>query len=97
MTPKLTISPSRVTALAGDTVTMQCQPTGRGPFRIEWQRVNALMPTAVRQYNGALELRQVSAADAGQYRCMATDAQGVTSDGYATVSVAGSFGISSNE
>ena len=88
VTPRLTISPGQITARAGDSVTMTCQPTGQGPFQIEWQKVNGVLPPGVRQYDGVLEIRRVTAADAGQYRCIATNPAG-TSEGYASLRVAG--------
>ena len=72
----------------GDSVTMRCQPTGQGPFQIEWQKVGGILPPGVREFDGVLEIRQVTPADAGQYRCIATNNAG-TSEGYATLNVAG--------
>lgn len=88
VTPRLTISPGQITARLGDSVTMRCQPTDSGPFQIEWQKVGGVLPPGVREFDGVLEIRQVTAADAGQYRCVATNNAG-TSEGYATLNVAG--------
>ena len=88
MTPRLTVSPGQVTARLGDSVTMRCQPLGQGPFQIEWQKVGGILPRGVREFDGVLEIQQVTAADAGRYRCIATNNAG-SSEGYATLNVAG--------
>ncbi|XP_076452135.1 basement membrane-specific heparan sulfate proteoglycan core protein-like isoform X4 [Babylonia areolata] len=87
VTPRLRVSPSQMQARAGDSVTLNCQPTGRGPFQIEWQKVGGRLSPSVREYDGVLEIPRVTAADAGQYRCIATSDVG-TSEGFATLRVA---------
>jgi hypothetical protein len=72
-TPSLTISPARVEARAGGSVQLRCQPQGSGPFNIEWMKVDGILnPSATQSVDGLLEIRQVTAADAGRYRCLAT-------------------------
>ncbi|XP_070207543.1 basement membrane-specific heparan sulfate proteoglycan core protein-like isoform X4 [Littorina saxatilis] len=87
VTPRLTISPGQTTVRAGDSVTLRCEPTGQGPFQIEWQKVGGQLPRNAREFDGVLEIRQVTGADAGQYRCIATNTAG-TSEGYSTLNVA---------
>ena len=89
MTPRLRISPSQLTARAGDRVVLTCEPgAGPGPYNIEWQRVNALMPpSASESADGQLTIERVTAADAGRYRCVATNSLG-TSEGFAVLTVA---------
>ena len=87
VTPSLTISPARVEARAGGSVQLRCQPQGSGPFNIEWMKVDGILnPSATQSVDGLLEIRQVTAADAGRYRCLATSSTG-SSDGFAIVSV----------
>jgi len=88
---RLTISPQRVATRAGDTIQLRCTPTGSGPFNIEWSRVDDQMNSGARESDGILEIRQVTAADAGRYRCVVQSSAG-TSDGYATVDVEGQEG-----
>ncbi|XP_062598285.1 basement membrane-specific heparan sulfate proteoglycan core protein-like, partial [Saccostrea cucullata] len=87
VTPKLSISPAEVEARAGQTVQLRCQPQGQGPFNIEWIKLGgALSPSATQTVDGILEIRAVTAADAGRYRCVATNSAG-SSDGIAVVVV----------
>ena len=89
VTPSLTISPARVEARAGGSVQLRCQPQGSGPFNIEWMKVDGILnPSATQSVDGLLEIRQITAADAGRYRCLATSSTG-SSDGFAIVSVQG--------
>ncbi|XP_060073482.1 basement membrane-specific heparan sulfate proteoglycan core protein-like [Ylistrum balloti] len=85
--PRLTISPARVEAVAGQRIQLTCIPQGSGPFQIEWSKINGLLnPRAVQTSEGTLVISQVTAADAGRYRCVAVSSAG-TSDGYAEVSI----------
>ena len=52
--------------------------------------MGGILPPGVREFDGVLEIRQVTPADAGQYRCIATNNAG-TSEGYATLNVAGEW------
>lgn len=89
VTPILSISPAQVEARAGQTVRLRCQPEGQGPFNIEWVKMDGILsPSATQSLDGVLEIRQVTAADAGRYRCVATNSAG-SSDGIAVVIVQG--------
>ncbi|WAR15211.1 PGBM-like protein, partial [Mya arenaria] len=87
LAPRLTISPQRITSRAGDTVQLRCSASGSGPFNIEWSRVDAQMNPSARENDGILEIRQVTPADAGRYRCVVQSGSGTT-EGYAIVDVA---------
>lgn len=90
VTPKIRISPSQVSARLGQSLSLTCQPEGSGPFQIEWQKVGGVLSPAARERDGVLEIRQLTAADAGQYKCIATSSVG-TSEGYATITVLGNM------
>ncbi|XP_067659130.1 basement membrane-specific heparan sulfate proteoglycan core protein-like isoform X2 [Haliotis asinina] len=86
VTPQLTITPAQVATRPGQTVRLNCQPGGSGPFQIEWTKVNGVLsPTAIER-DGVLEIRSITAADAGQYRCIATNNAG-SSEGYAVIEI----------
>ncbi|XP_025082607.1 basement membrane-specific heparan sulfate proteoglycan core protein-like isoform X8 [Pomacea canaliculata] len=86
VTPRLRVSPSQVTARVGQSITLNCHPEGAGPFQLEWQKIDGVISPSVREIDGRLEIRQVTAADAGRYRCVATSDVGV-SEGFVTISV----------
>ncbi|XP_012944719.1 basement membrane-specific heparan sulfate proteoglycan core protein [Aplysia californica] len=86
VTPRLTISPSSVAARPGQPISLTCQPAGQGPFNIEWTKVGGTLSPQARENNGVLEIRQVTRADAGTYRCIASNAAGST-EGFADVTV----------
>lgn len=86
--PRLTISPQRITTRAGDTIQLRCSATGGGPYNIEWSRIGAQMNPRAIEREGILEIRQVTAADAGRYRCV-VESSGGSNEGYAIVEVEG--------
>nr|XP_022341960.1 basement membrane-specific heparan sulfate proteoglycan core protein-like isoform X4 [Crassostrea virginica] len=87
VTPTMIISPAKVEARAGQRVQLRCQPQGQGPFNIEWVKMDGVLsPSATQTLDGVLEIRQVTAADAGRYRCVATNSAG-SSDGIAVIIV----------
>lgn len=88
VSPRLTISPQRIAVRAGDAFQLRCAASGSGPFNIEWSRIGAQMNPSATERDGILEIRQVTAADAGRYRCVVQSSAG-TSDGYAIVEVEG--------
>ena len=89
VTPTMIISPAKVEARAGQRVQLRCQPQGQGPFNIEWVKMDGVLsPSATQTLDGVLEIRQVTAADAGRYRCVATNSAG-SSDGIAVIIVQG--------
>lgn len=90
VTPRLTVTPSRVTANAGQPFQLRCQPSGQGPFNIEWTKLDGQLSPQARESNGVLEIRQSTRADAGRYRCVATNVAG-SSEGFADVVIIGEF------
>uniref|UniRef100_A0A0B7ATX1 Basement membrane-specific heparan sulfate proteoglycan core protein n=1 Tax=Arion vulgaris TaxID=1028688 RepID=A0A0B7ATX1_9EUPU len=86
VTPRITITPSRVSTRSGQSLQLRCQPSGQGPFNIEWTKLDGQLSPQARDRDGVLEIRQVTRADAGRYRCVATSAGGST-EGFADVIV----------
>ncbi|CAG5125030.1 unnamed protein product, partial [Candidula unifasciata] len=84
--PKLVITPSRITARPGQPIQLQCQPDGQGPFNVEWSKLDGQLSPQARESNGVLQIRQVTRADAGRYRCVATNAAG-SIEGFADIVV----------
>ncbi|XP_042226508.1 Down syndrome cell adhesion molecule-like protein Dscam2 isoform X2 [Homarus americanus] len=76
----------RVTGHSGQTMTVECEATGDDPLSLIWQRHHApISPghrTSVRESGGSgsaravLEIRAVTAGDAGSYTCRATNPHG---------------------
>lgn len=93
VTPRITITPSQVTTRPGQPLQLRCQTSGQGPFNIEWSKIDGQLSPQARDSNGVLEIRQVTRADAGRYRCRATNAGGF-SEGFADVIVWGKLNIS---
>ncbi|XP_071543543.1 uncharacterized protein [Panulirus ornatus] len=76
----------RVTGHAGQTVTLSCEATGDDPLTLTWHRHHTLVSrdhrTSLRESSvggmarAILEIRAVTAADAGPYTCLATNSHG---------------------
>ncbi|BFZ23346.1 hypothetical protein BsWGS_26385 [Bradybaena similaris] len=86
VTPRLTISPSSVTTRPGQPLQLRCQPSGPGPFSIEWTKLDGQLSPQARERDGVLEIRQVTRADAGRYRCVVTGAGGF-GEGFVDVNI----------
>ena len=89
--PRLTISPQRVTARAGETIILRCAASGSGPFDIEWMKVDGQMNPRATERGGILEIRQATAADAGRYRCVVRSTTAGINEGFAIVDIEGKF------
>ncbi|XP_052832935.1 basement membrane-specific heparan sulfate proteoglycan core protein isoform X4 [Octopus bimaculoides] len=74
---RVIISPANVAARIGEPMRLVCQAEGSGPTTLEWQKINGVMSPNVQERDGILLFREVTAADAGQYRCLARSAGGV--------------------
>ena len=87
--PRVNISPQRITTRAGETIQLRCDATGGGQWETEWSKVEGQMNPRATEGGGILEIRQVTAADAGRYRCTLRTPSGQTQEGYAIVEVEG--------
>ena len=74
--PKFTVKPpGKVTALTGDTLTLNCSATGDPRPVISWKRQGATLPVGrSHRTNDALVIRDLKEEDAGIYVCFATSA-----------------------
>ncbi|XP_050737575.1 cell adhesion molecule Dscam2-like isoform X3 [Eriocheir sinensis] len=88
---------SRITGHSGQTVTLRCEATGDAPLTVTWLRHHAPVTqdhrTLVQETNigegaaqAVLEVRSITAADAGPYTCRATNPHGDHAQTY-TISV----------
>ena len=75
--PVFTVKPpGKVSAVTGDTLTLNCSATGDPRPVISWKRQGAALPVgrSHRTDDDALVLRDLKEEDAGNYICVATSA-----------------------
>lgn len=79
--PQLSPAPN-VTVSPGETARLSCEVLDEGPFNLTWIREWRALPAAgdrvTQLADLSLELRAVVPSDAGQYQCVASNANGVT-------------------
>ncbi|XP_072552989.1 basement membrane-specific heparan sulfate proteoglycan core protein [Salminus brasiliensis] len=61
------------TVMVGNSVEFECQAIGEPKPTIRWSKVGGSLPDHVQVKGGMLRIVQVAEADAGQYRCTATN------------------------
>ncbi|KAG7472084.1 hypothetical protein MATL_G00104850 [Megalops atlanticus] len=61
------------TVLVGNSVEFECQAVGDPEPTVSWSKVGGELPAHVMVKGGMLRIDQVTEADAGQYRCTATN------------------------
>ncbi|KAM8796373.1 basement membrane-specific heparan sulfate proteoglycan core protein [Eudromia elegans] len=64
------------TVLAGTTVELECLGLGEPKPHVTWSKVGGALRPGVQLDAGTLRMERVERADAGQYRCTATNAVG---------------------
>jgi len=74
--PVFTVKPpGKVSAVAGDILTLNCSATGDPRPIISWKRQGAALPVGrSHRTNDALIIRDFRVGDAGNYICVATSA-----------------------
>lgn len=61
------------TVMVGNSVEFECQAVGEPKPTVRWSKVGDSLPDHVQVKGGMLRIDQVTEADAGQYRCTATN------------------------
>uniref|UniRef100_A0A674DCA7 Heparan sulfate proteoglycan 2 n=1 Tax=Salmo trutta TaxID=8032 RepID=A0A674DCA7_SALTR len=61
------------TVMVGNSVEFECQAIGEPQPTVRWSKVGGLLPAHIVVKGGMLKIEQVTDADAGQYRCTATN------------------------
>ncbi|XP_068162728.1 basement membrane-specific heparan sulfate proteoglycan core protein isoform X3 [Antennarius striatus] len=61
------------TVMIGNSVEFECQAVGDPKPTVEWSKVGGSLPPHIMVNGGMLKIDQVTEADAGQYRCTATN------------------------
>ncbi|CAB1330005.1 unnamed protein product [Coregonus sp. 'balchen'] len=61
------------TVMVGNSVEFECQAIGEPQPTVRWSKVGGLLPAHIVVKGGMLKIEQVTEADAGQYRCTATN------------------------
>uniref|UniRef100_A0AAR2JID5 Heparan sulfate proteoglycan 2 n=1 Tax=Pygocentrus nattereri TaxID=42514 RepID=A0AAR2JID5_PYGNA len=61
------------TVMVGNSVEFECQAIGEPKPTVHWSKVGGSLPDHVQVKGGMLKIEQVTEADAGQYRCTATN------------------------
>ncbi|XP_024915374.1 basement membrane-specific heparan sulfate proteoglycan core protein isoform X3 [Cynoglossus semilaevis] len=61
------------TVMIGNSVEFECQAIGDPEPTVQWSKVGGTLPAHIMVKGGMLRIQQVTEADAGQYRCTATN------------------------
>ncbi|XP_035878268.1 hemicentin-2 [Phyllostomus discolor] len=81
-----TDQPLRVTAKAGDEVTLDCEAQGSPPPLVTWTKDFRAVPAVTDRYrllpSGSLRVAQAQAGDSGLYECRASNPAGAASQRY---------------
>ena len=72
----INIRTSVQTVMLGNSVEFECQAVGHPTPTVRWSKVGGSLPAHVEVRGGMLKIRQVKNADAGHYRCTATNGLG---------------------
>ncbi|XP_062871277.1 basement membrane-specific heparan sulfate proteoglycan core protein isoform X2 [Trichomycterus rosablanca] len=61
------------TVMVGNAVEFECQAEGEPKPTVHWSKVDGSLPSHAQVKGGILRIHRVTEADAGQYRCTATN------------------------
>ncbi|KAL9970493.1 hypothetical protein ACROYT_G022878 [Oculina patagonica] len=76
--PKVTISPSQLTANKSNTAALFCSATGHPAPQVSWSKVNGSLPSNRTKLTseGLMQIVDVRLEDAGKYKCLARNILG---------------------
>lgn len=61
------------TVMIGNSVEFECQAVGDPEPTVRWSKVGGSLPAHIMVKGGMLRIEKVTEADAGKYRCTATN------------------------
>ncbi|XP_077998598.1 basement membrane-specific heparan sulfate proteoglycan core protein-like isoform X2 [Glandiceps talaboti] len=75
--PVIRVSPSSITVKAGQVLKVECVVEGGSePVQVEWYKVEGQLPLTASDSDGILLINSATPADAGPYKCVATNPAG---------------------
>ncbi|CAH1774180.1 unnamed protein product, partial [Owenia fusiformis] len=74
--PTVSATPPSQTVRPGERVRLSCNARGTDPITLEWTKVGGGLSPSAFERAGVLDISQITAADAGQYKCIATNVAG---------------------
>ncbi|XP_071839760.1 basement membrane-specific heparan sulfate proteoglycan core protein-like isoform X3 [Apostichopus japonicus] len=84
--PIATVMPVSQTVTAGSFFRISCMADGTDPIFYEWSKVGGQLSPHAHDVDGMLEITKVTAADAGEYRCLSQNEAG-RSEAFASITV----------
>ncbi|XP_018583474.1 secreted immunoglobulin domain 4 [Scleropages formosus] len=84
--PYTTCLPEQLRVRAGESIRLQCLVHGTPPVHLQWSKVGGTIPRRAETHDSILLISQAKAADAGTYKCVASNRHG-TSEAVAKVTV----------
>ncbi|KAJ8412021.1 hypothetical protein AAFF_G00142880 [Aldrovandia affinis] len=84
--PYATCLPDDLSVRVGEVIRLQCLAHGTPPLRFDWTKVDSSMPTRAEMQAGNLQINLATEADAGTYKCKATNKVG-SSEALAKITV----------
>ena len=77
-TPKVKISPPKLTVNESNTISILCSASGNPPPKVYWSRANGLLPSNRTKVvpDGRIQIGDVQLQDAGKYTCLAQNILG---------------------
>ncbi|KAJ8369771.1 hypothetical protein SKAU_G00097990 [Synaphobranchus kaupii] len=84
--PHATCLPDDLAVRVGEVIRLQCLSHGTPPLRFVWTKVDGTLPAKAEVDNGNLQINLATVADAGSYKCVASNKVG-SSEAMAKVTV----------
>lgn len=74
--PYATLLPDNVAVRVGEVIRLQCLAHGTPPLTYSWTRLDGRLPPRAVVNGGDLQINLATAADAGSYKCVASNSVG---------------------